>query len=276
MVYRKAIPPISELREITQKAKKNRHEWNYIIHRKISIYITWLLLHSPISANQVTLLSIFLGVCGFIWILVINRDLKIIGFLLFYLYFYLDKVDGEIARYYKQESIKGICLDYIGHLIVPPLIPLSIGAVLSNDLHSGIYLVIGALTSIAVIFIRVCHDIPLSLFFKKYALERKLFTNIKSSPIEHSKSPHKRGFVRKIISKSLSSVTQYWMNLTIFFVGSLFYFYGLSFGWVLNLVFLFNSIVQISFMIFNAYTIYRNVDASIKSIVGVIVTMENG
>ena len=47
------VPGISTLRTLTQSAKSHRTEWHYRIHRRISVYVTWLLLHTPLTANHV-------------------------------------------------------------------------------------------------------------------------------------------------------------------------------------------------------------------------------
>ena len=108
------MKPIAQLRDILQREKLEGRErpWGYrLFQRGPSIYITWLLLRTPITPNAVTLLSILSGVGGAYLLLYPNWKVKLAALFLFYLNLLLDRVDGEIARYKKQFSLKGIYLD---------------------------------------------------------------------------------------------------------------------------------------------------------------------
>ena len=85
---------------------------------KISVHITKLLIRTPVTANQVTLLNVLLGIIG--PILLFNRFF-ITGLLLIHLTVILDNVDGEIASYRKKFSMLGMYIDAIYHVIVNPL-----------------------------------------------------------------------------------------------------------------------------------------------------------
>lgn len=109
----------SELRAICQAGKQDAPGW-YLIHRRLSIYITWALLHTPIRLNQVSLLMMFCGVAGAALLVPRRLEINAIGFLVLYLAFLLDKVDGEIARYRGASSVHGIQLDRFHHRLIEP------------------------------------------------------------------------------------------------------------------------------------------------------------
>ena len=66
--------------------------------RKLSIRFTWLLLHTRLSANQVTVLAIAVGVAGAMLLAWSDFWPLLVGVLLLQLSFVLDFSDGEIAR----------------------------------------------------------------------------------------------------------------------------------------------------------------------------------
>jgi phosphatidylglycerophosphate synthase len=92
--------------------------------RKLSIRFTWLLLHTRLSANQVTVLAILVGVAGAMLLAWTDFWPLLLGALLLQLSFVLDFSDGEIARYQAgagrtTTNAGGAFLDWIGHYYVP-------------------------------------------------------------------------------------------------------------------------------------------------------------
>jgi phosphatidylserine synthase len=79
--------------------------------------------------------SIFFGIQGYIY--------PIIAGLLLQLWYILDHVDGEVARYRKQTSAKGLFIDLINHHIVHPLIFFFISLGLYNKFNDFRILLIG-------------------------------------------------------------------------------------------------------------------------------------
>ena len=92
--------------------------WNKYVCSHISIYITKILLYTPITANQVTFLMLVLGIAGSIFLF---NGFFIAGLLLLHLAVVLDNVDGEIARFKNQRSMMGKYLDGIYHVTVSQL-----------------------------------------------------------------------------------------------------------------------------------------------------------
>ena len=87
---------------------------------KISAPITYLLVRTPISANQVTVIQEIIGIIGAIMLAVPSIKIMLWGIFLIQFGFILDCVDGEVARYKGQSSVRGVFLDLIGHQIVIP------------------------------------------------------------------------------------------------------------------------------------------------------------
>ena len=110
---------IKELKEICQphRGKNHPRDFGYLKHRELSVYITWVILKvagGKIKANHISIFNIFFG--GFLLLLVAlagSQGFSILLLLLFYFSFLLDKVDGEIARYQKNITLRGAYLDEI-------------------------------------------------------------------------------------------------------------------------------------------------------------------
>ena len=97
-----------------------------VLVRRISIRITWLVLHTRLSANGVTLLGIGIGIAGALMLAWNEFWPLVIGLLLLQLSFVVDYSDGEVARYRAHErgtvtDAGGAFLDWIGHYYVPAL-----------------------------------------------------------------------------------------------------------------------------------------------------------
>jgi phosphatidylglycerophosphate synthase len=127
-----SVPTVHELEEICggegrdAGAPRDFRIAYAVLVRRISIRITWLLLHTRLSANGVTLLGIGIGLAGAL-LLAWNEFWPLVaGLFLLQLSFVVDYSDGEVARYRAHErgtvtDAGGAYLDWIGHYYVPAL-----------------------------------------------------------------------------------------------------------------------------------------------------------
>lgn len=152
----KKLPPIAQLRKICQSEKlaKDKRFW-YTCSRKLSIYLTWLLLHTGVSANQVTIVTVFLSVLAALLLACPHAWVALCGVFVFVVYHFLDKVDGEIARYYQKFSISGVFLDEVGHTISFAGIFAGLGFHLAQQVSEGViaifaYAIIGAISMVMI------------------------------------------------------------------------------------------------------------------------------
>jgi phosphatidylglycerophosphate synthase len=124
------VPPVRELERICGgegrgigEPRDFRIAYARLV-RRLSIRLTWLLLHTRLSANQVTVGAILVGLAGAVLLAWSDIWPLAIGLLLLQLSFVLDYSDGEIARYQALEHGRptdagGAYLDWIGHYYVP-------------------------------------------------------------------------------------------------------------------------------------------------------------
>lgn len=81
------------------------------INRKLAAPVVKLLLNTAVTPNQVTVVSLFIGVGG-AWLLLKNYSLSPIFFALcIYLVLILDCADGQLARSRDQASLSGRIMD---------------------------------------------------------------------------------------------------------------------------------------------------------------------
>lgn len=90
------------------------------IVRRVSIYITWLLIPTGISANSVSVINCAIGVLGGIAFYLGNYWGVLGGAILFIANTVIDGVDGEIARYRKKSSLTGLYADRINTAFIYP------------------------------------------------------------------------------------------------------------------------------------------------------------
>ncbi|MFQ5706464.1 MAG: CDP-alcohol phosphatidyltransferase family protein [bacterium] len=97
---------------------EGRANFGYYVVRPISVYFTWLILQTPMSANQVTVLHMIIGILGSILLAFADLKVQLAGIFFLYLSYVIDNVDGEVARYRKQVSITGKYIDTLAHTYV--------------------------------------------------------------------------------------------------------------------------------------------------------------
>jgi hypothetical protein len=117
---------ISALRKTCQESRLREREtsWYYRhVLRSVSIHITRVVVLTPLTANQVTLMSGLAGVLAALLLSYGQYWCSVAGAALILLMELLDQVDGEVARYRGTASIKGkLFWDAWVHYLVRPLL----------------------------------------------------------------------------------------------------------------------------------------------------------
>ena len=110
------VPDIATLRRLCQGDKLARDpRLVYVVTRQVSIRLTWLVLHTGLSPNQVTALTVLLGLAGSALLAGPGGGWALAGAIVFVVHHLLDKVDGDVARFRHRYSLIGVYLDEIGH-----------------------------------------------------------------------------------------------------------------------------------------------------------------
>jgi hypothetical protein len=135
------------LNQIVLEGQKKRPELetSYIdlLFRKISKYVSFLLIKLGFKPNSVTFLAIIFSITGGYYLSIGNNTCYLIGGLLFFLFLLFDYCDGEVARVLNKYSISGHYLDYVAHFIMFAsfMIGLSIGIYKYHK--DSMYLILG-------------------------------------------------------------------------------------------------------------------------------------
>lgn len=141
---------INELRKICQGIHKE--DFSAQIVRKVSIYPTWVCLKMSITANQISIVNIFIGILTGI-IAAIDFKYLFLSITLFWINTILDGVDGEVARYNRSSSLTGLFVDRINSIFIYPSFFLGIGWLLSYK--SIFLLLLGALVGMGMLMLRM-------------------------------------------------------------------------------------------------------------------------
>lgn len=135
---------ISELRKICQT---NAIHCRY---RFISIYFTKLFLRTPVTPNQITLLSLVIGLSGALLLCLNDFFYSILGVVFLHSFFILDCIDGEVARYKKKVSLGGKYFERMCHQIINPTLFICLGFRFLNELNHAYLLPITILATFCV------------------------------------------------------------------------------------------------------------------------------
>lgn len=123
---------LAELRAVTQppevRGRRNAEHWTASLYlRRLSPYLTWLLVGTSISANGVTGLMILVGWSAAAALVIPGVAGAALALLLGQLQMLVDCCDGEVARWRRTSSPAGVFLDKVGHYTTEALIPIALG-----------------------------------------------------------------------------------------------------------------------------------------------------
>ena len=145
----KMVESVRELRKICYKdSGKKRPLYMELVTMKISIYVTKLLIYTPIHADQVTMMMMMLVLAGSGMMAFGSIWIMFIGITVIHFTVVLDNVNGEVARYKKQGNLMGSFLEEFYHLFSTPLIFFSFGYGIYKHTGIELALIFGFLCSV--------------------------------------------------------------------------------------------------------------------------------
>ncbi len=161
MSIRPKNPTIAQLREVCQPVsvtgRSNAEHWVADLYlRRVSPYLTRLLLKTPITANGVTYLMIITGVSISLTLQISGITGLLLAFLLSQLQMLWDCCDGEIARWREMQSPKGVFLDRVGHYLTESFIPIALAYRIGKDNYELLFL--AALLSVFILLNKGFND----------------------------------------------------------------------------------------------------------------------
>lgn len=144
-------PTLAELRTRVHK-QRHREIGNWLarrVARPSAVYGTWVAVRLGLSAHQVTLVALAASVASAVSLALGSRLGFIAGVLLAHAAFWLDHVDGQVARWRGTASLDGVYFDYLMHHLSSLCLGFGLGyglAVRTGDLRwsaAGFALAVG-------------------------------------------------------------------------------------------------------------------------------------
>jgi phosphatidylglycerophosphate synthase len=160
-------PSVDQIREVCQppavRGRRNSEHWVADVYlRRLSPYLTRVLLPTPITANGVTWLMVATGMSAAFSLLIPGLWGALLAALLGQLQMLWDCCDGEVARWRRTTSPKGVFIDRVGHYTTEGLIPIALGLRAAGFPDTGWmdtpWPLVGALVSILVLYNKALND----------------------------------------------------------------------------------------------------------------------
>ncbi|MEE9378542.1 MAG: hypothetical protein V3V33_10980 [Candidatus Lokiarchaeia archaeon] len=253
-----------EFKQIIQGSKlekrRKKKDWWHWIYTFLSRYITWILVKTPITANFITITGTLIGLIGLLLIGIGNKFFIIIGFILLYVYYLSDEVDGEVARYKNQTSLRGIYYDEIGHLFFQGWLFFSFGFRIYRFNENFLYIILGVIATFFLIGIRTIRKIAI-VASSKSSIKKSLDQKREDFYMEITKKSFLK-LLKSTIINLTNAFSHTHMITTMFLIGFLMVI-NFGFIWILEIILIsyviFMCLVFLTFLITKAKSIERDV-----------------
>ncbi len=170
-------PSLTELRGRVQKPR-HREIGNWLachVARPSAVYGTWLAVRLGLSAHQVTLMALASNLGAALAIASGSPTGFVIGVALLHLAFWLDHVDGQVARWRGTSSLGGVYFDYLMHHAANLSLGFALGFGLALQTGELRWTVAGFLIAAGWTFLNLHNDCRYKSFFQRLKQESKTF-----------------------------------------------------------------------------------------------------
>lgn len=161
---------IAALREKCQKDKLQSNTGLTLLNRRLSIYVTRLILQTRLTPAKLTMLNIMLGLLGAGCFVVNTWHFNMLGIALLYASFLFDQVDGEVARYYGVPAFNLLYLDEIRHLVIYPVPVFCLAFPAFHDTNSLLMFALGFVSAVVLALTRVNERVALLIYMDRAVL----------------------------------------------------------------------------------------------------------
>lgn len=160
------------LAELETRCQKPGHRFhgNWMarrLARPAALHVTRLVLPLGIGAHCLTLVATLVGLTAAVAFAYGNRAGLIGGAGLLQLWYLLDHVDGQVARYRGTASLSGVYLDYLMHYVVHAACPFGLGWGLFVQTGEPLWMLAGFLGSTGATLQGLAADFRLKAFFQR-------------------------------------------------------------------------------------------------------------
>ncbi len=164
------------LAELEQRVHKQRHReiGNWLarrVARPTAVYGTWLAVRLGMSAHQVTILALLVGGAGCIAVGTGTLAGFVGGIALLHLWFWLDHVDGQVARWWDSASLDGVFFDYLMHHVMNLLLGFALGYGLAARTGDTSWAIAGCAMALGWSILGLANDCRYKAFFQRLKRE---------------------------------------------------------------------------------------------------------
>jgi hypothetical protein len=154
---------ISDLRKRVQApVRKYNDIAGLLIGDRVSIHVTRCFIALDISPTVATVSMLIFGLFGSV-LLLFGEALALLGFACVFLYYILDCVDGEVARYHKREKLIWGFHEFFFHLYVKSAFFLCLGIYAARSTGEDLLFFFGLSALLASLFEKFLSDLTLIL-----------------------------------------------------------------------------------------------------------------
>ena len=173
------VPSVKRLSPIVQGEKlRGDRRWWYRAFRWLSVRITWVLLHTQVTPNQVTVASLLVALVGLV-LVAMTPWIALAGYLMLLFYHLMDRVDGEIARFRRMFSLHGIYLDNAGHYLTSAGVFLATTFRVAGEAsRPQVIWLIGSAGALAAVLYRAEKQAPFHLFSQYVVAQPELLEGL--------------------------------------------------------------------------------------------------
>jgi hypothetical protein len=141
------------------------------VARPAAVPGTWLAIRLGLSAHQVTCLALIVQVGAALVIGTGDRLGFMIGVILLHLAFWLDHVDGQVARWRGTSSLDGVYLDYLLHHVGGLTLGFALGQGLAQQTRDPSWSIAGFAIAVGWTFLNLHNDCRYKAFFQRLKRE---------------------------------------------------------------------------------------------------------
>jgi hypothetical protein len=170
-------PSLAELRARVHK-ERHREIGNWLARRwgrPAAVYGTWLAVRLRLTAHQVTALALGMNLAGAAAFATGSLAGFVAGVLALHLAFWLDHVDGQVARWRGTSSLGGVYFDYLMHHIAASSLGFGLGFGLSMRGGSPLWSATGFLAGAGWLFLGLHNDCRYKSFFQRLKRETRTY-----------------------------------------------------------------------------------------------------
>jgi hypothetical protein len=185
---------IRDMRAMLQNPRKQVDTWyGKNVMRRFSIYLTWVFVQLKCSPNFVTFLSLLFALAGS---LVFSHRNLILGTLLINIWYLLDHVDGEIARFSGKSSATGFYFDTVINFLVQPfaLVGLALGLHGINPETNVWYGILTGFGYLMLSIVPMCEDAVFLSLIRENKIEISSIKQPKNTSGNQNRSPFRIAF----------------------------------------------------------------------------------